>query len=211
MIFKIHPTSTFILMTLVAEIRSSHAGYCNWGPQGTGASSVCNGEIQGGDWCNVDKNQCENGCGGKVRHCERFLDFSRAYRMWRTNINTCQNQNSGVPTLKVLVQRLRYPLDLPRRDPIWPPRQDIGIVQEGHVDARLFPMVDQTRHLFTATPMPCLPHPKAISIMQSSTELRQSALRSEEVIGCPKVVANVGKSLVRAMHSGMKEWKVLLY
>lgn len=118
---------------------------------------------------------------------------------------------SGVPTLKVLVQRLRYPLDLPRRDPIWPPRQDIGIVQEGHVDARLFPMADQTRHLFTATPMPCLPHPKAISIMQSSTELRQSALRSEEVIGCPKVVANVGKSLVRAMHSGMKEWKVLLY
>lgn len=39
--------------------------YCNWGPAGTGASSTCNGEVQGGDWCNVGQGNCEGGCGGR--------------------------------------------------------------------------------------------------------------------------------------------------
>jgi hypothetical protein len=35
------------------------------GPLGTAADSVCNGEVQGGDWCNIDNFKCENDCGGK--------------------------------------------------------------------------------------------------------------------------------------------------
>src|SRR6056300_1444236 len=38
------------------------------GPLGTGASSTCDGDIQGGDWCNIDAYNCETGCGG--RWCE---------------------------------------------------------------------------------------------------------------------------------------------
>jgi hypothetical protein len=41
------------------------SGFCNWGPDGTGATSVCQGGAQGGDWCNTNRNQCEVGCGGK--------------------------------------------------------------------------------------------------------------------------------------------------
>lgn len=40
-------------------------GFCNWGPDGTGASSVCAGGAQGGPWCNANGQQCENDCGGK--------------------------------------------------------------------------------------------------------------------------------------------------
>jgi hypothetical protein len=35
------------------------------GPAGTAASSTCNLEVQGGDWCNTNKEQCEAGCSGK--------------------------------------------------------------------------------------------------------------------------------------------------
>ena len=35
------------------------------GPLGTGASSTCNGDVQGGDWCNVNQYNCETGCGGR--------------------------------------------------------------------------------------------------------------------------------------------------
>jgi hypothetical protein len=44
---------------------NSSGGFCNWGPDGTGASSVCQGGAQGGDWCNANWDQCEKGCGGK--------------------------------------------------------------------------------------------------------------------------------------------------
>jgi hypothetical protein len=35
------------------------------GPLGTGASSTCDGLVQGGTWCNANQSQCEGGCGGK--------------------------------------------------------------------------------------------------------------------------------------------------
>ena len=35
------------------------------GPLGTAASSTCNLDVQGGEWCNVNKNNCEVGCSGK--------------------------------------------------------------------------------------------------------------------------------------------------
>lgn len=51
------------------------AGYCNWGPLGTAASSTCDcdGNVQcegeGGTWCNVNQERCEGigdaGCEGR--------------------------------------------------------------------------------------------------------------------------------------------------
>jgi hypothetical protein len=41
------------------------SSFCNWGPAGTGASSVCQGGAQGGDWCNASGDNCESGCGGR--------------------------------------------------------------------------------------------------------------------------------------------------
>jgi len=40
-------------------------GFCNWGPNGDGESSVCQGGAQGGEWCNANQSQCEGGCGGR--------------------------------------------------------------------------------------------------------------------------------------------------
>jgi hypothetical protein len=40
-------------------------GFCNWGPAGTGASSVCKGGAQGGEWCNQSGSNCQSGCGGR--------------------------------------------------------------------------------------------------------------------------------------------------
>jgi hypothetical protein len=45
--------------------KPTRKGYCNWGPLGTGASSTCDGGVQGGEWCNANQSQCEAGCGGK--------------------------------------------------------------------------------------------------------------------------------------------------
>jgi hypothetical protein len=39
--------------------------FCNWGPDGEGSSSVCEGGEQGGEWCNASGNNCESGCGGR--------------------------------------------------------------------------------------------------------------------------------------------------
>jgi len=46
------------------------SAYCNWGPEGTGASSTCElqsdgSHVQGGDYCNVGQTNCESGCGGR--------------------------------------------------------------------------------------------------------------------------------------------------
>lgn len=41
------------------------SGFCNWGPNGDAASSTCQGGAQGGDWCNANSGQCEDGCGGR--------------------------------------------------------------------------------------------------------------------------------------------------
>ena len=35
------------------------------GPAGTAASSTCDGEVEGGGWCNVGQGNCEPGCGGR--------------------------------------------------------------------------------------------------------------------------------------------------
>eukprot|EP00978_Attheya_sp_CCMP212_P042752 scaffold266166_cov63-Attheya_sp.AAC.2 len=42
----------------------SGSGFCNWGSDGTGASSTCEGGAQGGTWCNASEDQCESGCDG---------------------------------------------------------------------------------------------------------------------------------------------------
>jgi len=39
-------------------------GYCNYGSSGTGADSTCDGNVQGGEWCNANQNFCET-CVGK--------------------------------------------------------------------------------------------------------------------------------------------------
>jgi hypothetical protein len=48
-----------------APVPSPSSGFCNWGNDGTGASSPCHGGEQGGDWCNASGNNCESGCGGR--------------------------------------------------------------------------------------------------------------------------------------------------
>lgn len=59
-------SSTKVLLAVAFSAQAlSVQGFCNWGPDGTGASSVCQGGAQGGDWCNANQNQCESGCGGK--------------------------------------------------------------------------------------------------------------------------------------------------
>lgn len=43
---------------------TSSSGYCNWGTTGNSANSVCDGNVEGGDWCNHSESQCLS-CGGK--------------------------------------------------------------------------------------------------------------------------------------------------
>eukprot|EP00970_Alexandrium_tamarense_P010713 scaffold2207_cov271-Alexandrium_tamarense.AAC.5 len=57
------------------------------GPAGTGGSSTCDGDVQGGEWCNIDSSNCQAGCGGR----------------WCTNDtggppSTTQSPNPGVQT-----------------------------------------------------------------------------------------------------------------
>lgn len=40
-------------------------GFCNWGGDGTAAASVCSGGAQGGNFCNENQGNCENGCNGR--------------------------------------------------------------------------------------------------------------------------------------------------
>ena len=56
-------TSTLVFSSIVARTTQAF-GYCNWGVLGTGDSSTCNGEKQGGDWCNQGKENCDE-CGGR--------------------------------------------------------------------------------------------------------------------------------------------------
>ena len=52
------------LLLLIAVVPFPVAGFCNWGPDGTAGTSVCDGGAQGGAWCNANEGQCETGCGG---------------------------------------------------------------------------------------------------------------------------------------------------
>jgi hypothetical protein len=51
---------------------SSSSGYCNWGPDGTGASSICEGGELGNKWCNASENKCESDCGGRWCTSQNF-------------------------------------------------------------------------------------------------------------------------------------------
>jgi len=54
-----------VLCFVGLEVSVSRAGFCNWGDDGTAATSTCSGGAQGGLWCNVNRNHCEDGCGGR--------------------------------------------------------------------------------------------------------------------------------------------------
>mmetsp|Transcript_30396 Transcript_30396/g.64116 ORF Transcript_30396/g.64116 Transcript_30396/m.64116 type:complete len:380 (-) Transcript_30396:963-2102(-) len=58
-------TARFGLLVGAVTLSTALSGYCNWGPAGTGASSVCDGDVQGGDTCNEGQSNCEDGCGGR--------------------------------------------------------------------------------------------------------------------------------------------------
>jgi len=60
---KLLPAATFLFF-LTHNRAVSGSGFCNWGSDGTGASSTCEGGAQGGQWCNASGDQCESGCGG---------------------------------------------------------------------------------------------------------------------------------------------------
>jgi len=47
----------------VAQPTTSN-GFCNYGPDGTGASSTCEGGPEGGEWCNRSSSNCLN-CNGR--------------------------------------------------------------------------------------------------------------------------------------------------
>ena len=60
-----------LLLTTFPFLPTAFAGYCNWGPDGTAASSICDGDVQGGEWCNLSQDNCEKlvaptngGCAG---------------------------------------------------------------------------------------------------------------------------------------------------
>jgi hypothetical protein len=61
---KFLSAATSLLFFLTHNCKVSGA-FCNWGPDGSGASSMCEGGAQGGEWCNASGNQCESGCGGR--------------------------------------------------------------------------------------------------------------------------------------------------
>jgi hypothetical protein len=68
-------------------------GYCNWGPLGTGASSTCDGLVQGGTWCNANQGQCESGCGGKW--CIPLVGYCNWGPLGTAASSTCDGQVQG--------------------------------------------------------------------------------------------------------------------
>ena len=51
--------SVVVLVTLFALLLLKR------GPLGTAASSTCDLEVEGGNWCNINQINCESGCIGK--------------------------------------------------------------------------------------------------------------------------------------------------
>ena len=51
--------------TLSSSKASALSGFCNWGPDGTAETSVCEGGAEGGEWCNASESNCESGCSGR--------------------------------------------------------------------------------------------------------------------------------------------------
>jgi hypothetical protein len=52
-----------ILLLSTLLLGATH-GFCNWGSDGSAATSVCEGGAQGGEWCNTGEDNCESGCDG---------------------------------------------------------------------------------------------------------------------------------------------------
>ena len=69
--------------------------YLSRGPLGTAASSTCKQEIQGGEWCNVNKDNCEIGCSGKW--CTNLMPLT--YKPTTTKPTTRKPSNR-MPTSK---------------------------------------------------------------------------------------------------------------
>ena len=81
------------------------------GPAGTAASSTCNLEVQGGNWCNTNKDQCEAGCRGK----------------WCTNMMpapTTMNPTTKAPVVAIT----KNPTLKPTNKPLAPTKKPTGIV-----------------------------------------------------------------------------------
>lgn len=55
----------FLFGTAMIPGALSADGYCNWGPDGSAATSTCNGDVQGGTWCNLSEYNCDDGCSGR--------------------------------------------------------------------------------------------------------------------------------------------------
>jgi hypothetical protein len=69
------------LFFLTYNCKLPEAAFCNWDPDGSGGSSVCEGGAQGGAWCNESGNHCESSCGGRwctSSFCNWFPDGSGA-------------------------------------------------------------------------------------------------------------------------------------
>jgi Periplasmic protein TonB, links inner and outer membranes len=47
-----------------APAPTTTGGFCNYGPDGTGATSTCEGGAEGGPWCNQSNSNCLN-CNGR--------------------------------------------------------------------------------------------------------------------------------------------------
>jgi hypothetical protein len=82
------------------------------GPAGTAASSTCNLEVQGGNWCNSNKDQCEAGCRGK----------------WCTNMMPPAPTTMNPTTKAPVVTITKNPTLKPTNKPLAPTKKPTGIV-----------------------------------------------------------------------------------
>eukprot|EP00804_Cyclotella_cryptica_P015352 CCRYP_007993-RC/>CCRYP_007993-RC protein AED:0.07 eAED:0.07 QI:769/1/1/1/0.66/0.5/4/440/357 len=81
------------LLLGASTVPVAFSGYCNWGPQGNAASSTCDGQVQGGDWCNVNQGNCEGGCGG--RWCTNDTGYCNWGPQGTAASSTCDGQVQG--------------------------------------------------------------------------------------------------------------------
>jgi hypothetical protein len=58
--------------TIPAPDLYAESGFCNFGPDGTGASSICQVKSLGDGWCDASGENCESGCNGRWCTSEFF-------------------------------------------------------------------------------------------------------------------------------------------
>lgn len=84
--------------------------YCDYGPDGTGKTSTCDGDKgparNGGTWCNAMKSRCEQNCNGRWCAAGEDEDFEQNKISLPTPLAT------GVPT--IISKRSPSPHPLPR-------------------------------------------------------------------------------------------------